>query len=336
MPRKWLVVRQERTPHAVYATTFSPSGGELACAGGYFYGHGFLFVIGESGEGQVARHCEDLDATISGLCFDRTARLVAASLWSKRHHYHPSAIFGIEGSQSRAWFEDAHDRFGRYCATGILARGHALVVRHGSSMDRPVSVHALPAAFVAAEQGQLTSSRVTAFGSSVATGVAVESWTGVEGATTKPMLAVTDLRNTPEPITRCIGTPHEGGIAAIAADEARGEMVTGGADGSVAFWSLPGSGGEEDPSVRSVVRHHRHAVAATCFMADGSVVTADLRGLVQLWEDSEPTASWMAAGWSPRTLAAHPQRLRLAVGCKYRSSGGREGLAAVLDIGAGR
>lgn len=331
MPRRFTLVHEYSTPRTVYATTFSPDGDQLAYGGGFFYGEGFVSVVGKSGEGDALWHQEH-EATFSALCFDRSARFVAASVWASRHSYHPTAILRWDGS-APTWLEDNGKAEYRYCATGILARGRTLAVRHGASLERPVSFHALPDDFVAADQPQLTSSRVVAFGDLVATGVG-STWRGLDGGKEVARLTLTELRGTAMAITRSIEAPHSATISAIAADEARRAMVTGGADGSVVFWELPKGGDSADPVVRSVVRLHAHEVSAACFLADGTVATADRRGLLQVWKDGVPIASWTANGWSPRALAAHPRRPRLALGCKHGPDGGFEGLVAVLDIEA--
>jgi len=327
---------QHLTPHTVYSVTFSPNGELLACAGGYFYGGGFIRCIGNAGMGDGKWECVNRKETISCLSFDQTGQFIAASAWSMRHNYHPGEIFSIGGPCQPTWtFNEpvggaSRGNFNRYCATGVLMTGREFIIRHGAQLDVPVTHHALPAEVAGTTEHQhLTSSRVVMLGNTTATGVARHTWTSTEGTKTHSILALASNRGGS---CRAPPTPHAAPISAIAYHHARSELITCDSAGSTAFWKCSQLEATPDLTLTAVRTEHKSAIEAACFLSDCRLVTADRAGIVCIWNDSTHATKRDLGDWSPRTLAAHPIHPRIAIGCKHGDNGGLSGCVFVGDI----
>lgn len=345
------LLKSIQTKRAVYAVTFSNDGHLVAYGGGHSYGDGYLAFLEILPE--AVRRSPDLLAplvpriveeilespfedpppsrdmrgtweknlsafAVSGLCFDGSNNYLAVSLWQFRHYYFPSLLVRFadrqlffEGlyTEDRNWL--ARATVDRRIATGIRMWDGRLIVRRGLDGDPDNTFYAfsLPEEIDgSALPHHLTSSRVACLNGAFATG---GSETGHLLITKDTQLGAMEARSVP--------SHSESRITTISTDANGKSIVTGTADGSMDFWEYDDS---RDPTHVATRTGHEAAVTAACALSTpGIFASADKSGNVRVWRDREKLLSWKLPEGSPRSMAAHPTKPLLVVGCKGFQSG---------------
>lgn len=345
-------ISTERTP---YSVTFSADGRYLAYGDGYWYGGGHIVCL-EAGRGVVARFdcAKSLpevtgqinEIAISGLCFDRANRFLAASAWLWKHAYFPGFLFRFDGSQLTPHLNTRDDREwirarGLGVATGVRLHGRRLVVRRTAAIAQQVcSAYPVPPEVeTSGIPHHLTSARMAIVGDCVLTQF------GDSLLASAPSADGTAR-------TCAIAIPEGHQVSAITADPTGRRVITGGHGGSIAFWDRIE---DEDglPNLKLVAhqdvatsRSERRApvgkasptsatkaIVAACFLCDGErFAVADAAGNVGVWNHEEQVATWTVPAGSPRTMAAHPGGPWLAIGCKSAGNAAYEGRIFQYDL----
>ena len=332
----------DHTHRACYAVAFSSDGDRLVAGSGWYYGDGSISFLRPDGRGIVNQidlagllpdAGEQLDlVSVSGLCFDGYDRFLAVSLWLHEHRYYPGLLFRIENDDLVPFLSGLDSRevrerlniLNRGYATGVRLHEGKLIVRR-SSTENEMSLTAFPVPSDVATGGidhSLTSSRMA-----IINGAAV---TGMEES-----LLVTGLGEAGRTSSELISSPHEGGVSAMVAHPDGRQLITGGKDGSIAFWNViaekNGSPAMKMQALRpfDALPHgcgdtpagtHLYSgasIVGMCFMHDAQhLVTVYASGYVRIWKGEEVALEWMLPAGSPRSVAAHPSDPLLAIGCK--------------------
>ena len=332
----------DHTQQACYAVTFSSDGSRLLAGSGQYYGGGSILFLRPDGLGIVNRVSlaellpdagEQLDlVSVSGLCFDGYDRFLAVSLWLHEHQYYPGLLFRIENDDLVPFMSGLDGRGvteklninNRGYATGVRLHDQKLIVRC-SSPENEMTLTAFPVPSDVATRGidhSLTSSRMA-----IIKGTAV---TGKEES-----LLVSGPGEAGTASSELVSSPHEGGVSAMVAHPHGSQLITGGKDGTIAFWNviaeengsplvklatlrpfdaLPDGCGDTPAGTHL---YSGASIVGMCFMHDAQhLVMVYASGYVRIWKGEEIVLEWMLPAGSPRSVAAHPSEPLLAIGCK--------------------
>jgi hypothetical protein len=348
------VLRTIVTPWAPYSVTLSRDGTRLAVGGGTWYGSGGILIADISSGVTELFPCDRLPGspgsragapTVSGVCFSADDRHLAASTWTSGQHLGPTVVFEVDGLHltHRETFHSRHEGDLRDpTPTGVLLAGNYLVTHnHRAAVAHVVAVRALPRR-LGVDRGpaphHLTSARlVTARGCVIS---------GCDGLTPRQDLeAGAGGRDLGRAADGLVVVPLKGDgrdvevvpvhdlhrVTAIGAGPSGEEFVTGGLDGELDLWSWVGGWMQHrlrPATARGVANHPDldltwatytpSSVVGVCSLASGERwASVSAGGEVCLWDRTSLTRSWeLPEPGSPRSLAAHPDRLWVAVGVK--------------------
>lgn len=326
--------------HSVYSVTFSPDGGMLAFGGGYWYGEGYAGCL-EGDSGRLLSQVDFPKRTVSSVCFDERGAFLGVSTWNWRHHPGPSALleFSRGALTLREEFhtapnEPGEEEWAAGTPTGTLFWRDQLVVRRmHEDPARTFRFLGLPAGLsLKTVRPELTSSRMIAFPDALLSGTEPAS-TYREGSSwlirsSELVLAyarggTTTLQPLPNPVT----------YSSIARDAAGGTVLTGQSDGGLSLYQVHVHGDSLGLEPLRRWKGHKHAVMAACSLAaPGYFVTADMGGTVSVWDGAREVHTFSVGPLSIRTLAAHPTRPWLAVGCKSSAGGRLSGRVLVYGL----
>jgi len=336
-----LLVREHTAPNTVHALTFSPDGALFAFASGHEEGQGRIGCIDESGK--VRWTHDDERITYHGLCFDQSGRHLIAAGFTPFHLWHPVHLFTIDSPEPEAPSEGeelspltvARPVRALHAPSALLHDGALVTHCTCRPLGRALNFLPFPKGFVESHSPQhLTSARVI-----VAEGALVTCAPDTPGESpehaSQPSRAILLARRDKKGALamRQVVHPHQGRVTTLLMAPTGDTLVTGGEDGTIAFWNVTKENGDL-PDLSLLALHHVHiaAIEAMCFLPGaGVVITVDRDGYMVLWRDHRVRFVVQIPNLSPKALAAHPREPRILLG--GRSADGALGRIVAYDVG---
>ena len=345
------------TPWTPYAVTFSHDGRRLAMAGGSWYGGGGIRIYGLPRDLASAKSlkagCSKKGQratvpTISGLCFSRDDRHLAASGWLGRQYPAEAMLFRTRdvdlGNPQTLKFH-WKDQVEGPCPTGILFYNGGLMMRSNATTIEDVFYRwkSLPDHSVCFENPQyhLTNSRfiirrgqaITGGGGSLKMGGWRRDQGQFEQGKACSGMVVMDLIKQ-EAAKEWQEDTHCRRITAVSTLTSEDQFLSGGLDGEVDLWrygthwrreslrKAPKPEKKGDPQINWAT-YTPASIVGICSLCDGHrYVTLDASGELVVWENHRPITPWqLPLAGTPRSIAAHPTEPLLAVSLKQGTLG---------------
>lgn len=376
---KLSILDSKETRSTPYAVSYSHDGRYLAYGEGSYYGDGNILIIDDQGR-DIARLFEEGEKketdqdnyTVSGICFDTSTNYIAASLWAPNHSYCPAKLFQlkedrlVEIDEFREDFANSNDHGLEYrgYATGVCLIEDKIIVRRSCCPEHTLRYYPIPKIIETKNLNyHLTSQRLGVLANAVVTGchrprVLTQQVFG------KPVKIVTfgDGRESissnllykrldTEDDFQIFGMPHV--VSAICANKDGSELVTGGADGSIAFWKydnplnlsliddnilqmeklVPSCKDDKCQRQASSTYNGNSIVAISYTAKEHSVITVEASGHLRIWHQEELVSSFHMDSGSPRAIAAHPLKSIVSIAMKGpKEDSGPGGKLETIDL----
>ena len=345
--------------------TFSHDGTRLAMGGGSWYGGGGIYIYGlpknlESADSPLAgfskKSQSDTIPTISGLCFSRDDRHLAASAWLSSQYPAEAMLYHIKGvdldppqNLKFQW----RDPLEGPCPTGILFYNGGLIMRSNTTTIEDVFHNwtNLPDPSVCRENPlyYLTNSRfiirrgqaITGGGGSLTMGGWRRDRGQFEQGRACTGMVVRDLIKQ-ETAREWQEETHCRRITAVSPLISEDQFLSGGLDGEVDLWRYgtnwqreslrkpPKPGKKGDPQINWAT-YAPASIVGICSLCDGDrFVTLDASGELSVWKNRTPQTTWqIPIAGTPRSLAAHPTKPLIAAGLKRGTLGSQSKMVLI-------
>jgi hypothetical protein len=295
---------------------------------------------------------DDFVPTVSGLCFSKNDRHLAASTWIPRKRHAPTLYFEASGLTLTHRTTVEHGSESSWPnPTGILLCGKYTITRNSkaSAPDRRFAVHESPRELgIEADdiRQHLTSSNFVVVRSSAITpgrglsvvGTYEDQWRTIiefrESGRAVDEGLVTVILDGQSPSCETIAVRACRQVTAIAATPDGNGFVTGGLEGELDRWSWEGRWRQE--RLREWT-YDSKSVVAICHLSRGHYwVSASGRGEIDLIAEGVPVGSWqlprLSEPGSMCALAAHPTQNWIAIGITQGQLGNERGVVDLVEM----
>ncbi len=299
------------------------------------------------------------EVILSSVCWDDAGSALLAAACGYKWHARPPILFGFDrdtGLRARPIVDDDDDDdddddaapVNAYRTGCWLHRGRIVLRGPTTWLRDTLAVRADPAArglHADEPRSSLQNARLTVIDDIVYTAknqarVYTSDGSGLRQVVNPHGLAHLDLLAA-DATTGLTPHPPEQVVQALVRDRAGAHIFGGLNDRTIVRWRVLARGVVERDATWE---HPRGAtsgeglvvrgVTALCCLADGhTLISADHAGAVHAWRDARLVATaQIPGGCSPRSLAAHPSELSVAVGCKSGRGGYHNGAVFRVDL----